>query len=423
MGGCKLSIQSVFSIRWIERVIRSGDSQRFSLDLVTNGPKIVEEISAAAIARSIDLTRYVRTKIRAKPCVTYTSYAETIVLRSIATFLARRMRVVPANRDRVVTGVIESMMDATPYWVIRRDVSSFYESIDADSLRDRLIYNTSIPRSVRFYLSQFFDTHCPRGERGLPRGIGLTAILAELAMEKFDRQVRALPGVYRYFRYSDDIVVFAYDNVADIETELQALLPEGMAFNPTKFETVDFSKKTLGEKAFEYLGYRFSTNAGIGGTAPRPIDVTISTPKIARLKTRVALAFKAFQRDHDGELLIDRLRLLSSNYQINRRGISTWLRRKRTRSGIYYNYRRCGRYEGGQFSEVVPPELAKIDDFVHTLLKSPRSRFRNALNGHLSVAQRTRLKAISFRLGFESRRMFRATYYRLAKLKGAWRNA
>jgi hypothetical protein len=324
----------------------------------------------------------------------------------------------------VITGAIESMMDATPFSVFRRDVTSFYESIDADALRQRLIYDTSLPRSVRYYLTLFFDTHCPKGQRGLPRGIGLTAVLAELAMEKFDQQVRALPGVYRYFRYSDDIVLFAYDQVPNIESSLVKMLPDGMKFNPNKCALVDFTKKDTGtEKVFEYLGYRLSTTSGRGGKVARPIDVTISPAKVKRLKSRVVLSLKAFRRDQDGDLLIDRLRLLSSNYQINRHGVSTWLNGKRVRSGVYYNYRRCGRFTGVDFSEAVPAALADIDNFTHMLLKSPRSEFHGVLRTHLTPAQKSRLASISFRLGFASRRMVRMPYSRLAVVKGAWRNA
>lgn len=413
----------MFSVRSIGRVVRSGDSQRFGQNLADDGPRIIEAISAAAIARTILLTGYLRAKVRSKFCISYTDYPTNLVLRTVATYLARRFRVVPANRDRVVAGAIESMMDATPFSVVRRDVASFYESIDADTLRHRLIYDTSLPRSVRHYLSLFFDAHCPKGQRGLPRGIGLTAVLAELAMEKFDQQVRALPGVYRYFRYSDDIVLFAYDHVSSIESALLTMLPEGMEFNQKKCALVDFTKKDPGtEKAFEYLGYRLSTTAGTGGKIGRPVEVTISLAKIKRLKSRVVLFLKAFRRDHDGDLLIDRLRLLSSNYQINRHGVSTWLNGKRVRSGVYYNYRRCGRFTGADFTEVVPGALADIDNFTHTLLKSPRSEFHGVLAAHLNPTQRARLASISFRLGFASRRMVRMTYSRLAVVKGAWRN-
>lgn len=415
-------LRSAFSVASLGRAVRSGDSHRFGQNLKDDGPTIIAAISVQAISRSVQFTGFVRAKVRKKYCFVYKAYAINLVLRTIATYLARRFRVVPPNRDRIVHGVVEAMMDATPFTIIRRDITSFYESIDADALRTRLIYDTSIPRVIRHYLALFFETLCPNG-RGLPRGIGLTAVLVEMAMEKFDQQVRAIPGVYRYFRYSDDVVIFAYANVSEIQSSLLSLLPAGMHYNESKSAVVDFTRKDEGtEKSFEYLGYRLYTAAGVGGKTPRPVHVSISTAKVNRLKSRVILSLKAFRKDHDGALLLDRLRLLSSNFQINRHGASAWLRGKRVRSGIFYNYRRCGTYESLEHTEVVPPELSALDTFTHTLLKSRRSEFRPAIVQFLTHAQKQQLATISFRLGFKSRRLIRLPYARLSLVKAAWRN-
>lgn len=412
----------MFSVRAIGRVVRSGDAHRFGQNLKDDGPKIVEAISQQAVARAIIFAGFIHTIVRKKRCFVYKGYPENLVLRAIAAYLARRFRVISANRDRIVAGVIEGMMDATPFTVIRRDITSFYESIDAEALKRRLVYDTSLPQSVRHYLGLFFNTHCPSG-RGLPRGIGLTAVLVEMAMEQFDREVKALPGVYRYFRYSDDIVIFAYAGVPEIELALLSLLPTGMHYNDKKSSKTDFTGKAANvEKAFEYLGYRLSTRDPTGGSKPRKVDVTISLAKIKRLKSRVILSLKSFQKNHDADLLIDRLRLLSSNFQINRHGAATWYRGKRVRSGVYYNYRRCGTYAGSEFTEVVPVALAELDNFTHTLLKGASSQFKTALLTYLTQGHRRRLSGISFRLGFVSRRLIRLPYARLAVVKGAWRN-
>src|SRR3546814_1560850 len=89
------------------------------------------------------------------------------------------------------------MFDQTPIHVIRRDLSSFYETIPLEPVRSRLLYDTAIPRSVRHYLHQFYEHHCGVRVAGLPRGIGLTTILVELSMQQFDDAIRAIPGVYR----------------------------------------------------------------------------------------------------------------------------------------------------------------------------------------------------------------------------------
>ncbi len=313
------------------------------------------------------------------------------------------------------------MLDGTPYTVIRRDVSKFYESINADDLRDRLAYNTSIPRVVRHFLLQYFDAHCAPGQLGLPRGVGLSGVLAELAMEPFDRFVRALPGVYRYFRYSDDIVIFCYDHAPDVVTQISTALSAGMQFHTKKRSETNFTSKGNNPMYFDYLGYRFLTRSGVNCDA-RTIEVTIAPDKIARLKTRVVLSLKQFMKDNNPGLLVDRLRLLTSNYELRRHGVSHWIHKKRVRSGIYHNYRRCGIYNNKNFISTVPEELKKLDDFTHHLLKSKHSEFSARIRARLSPHHLEQINKLSFRLGFQSRRLIKLSNSRLSRAREVWRN-
>lgn len=43
---------------------------------------------------------------------------------------------------------------------------------------------------------------------GLPRGLGISAVLSELRMKYFDLSLRRVEGVYYYARFVDDIIVF-----------------------------------------------------------------------------------------------------------------------------------------------------------------------------------------------------------------------
>lgn len=401
--------------------MRAGDSHRFDIDVLADGKALSETVAEAVSNRAIDLSVFTRGRARGKPCVTYPTYERALVLRVLAAYIARRFRVTPPNRDRVVSGVIEAMLDGTPYTVIRRDVSKFYESVDADTLRTRLVYDTSLPRVVRHLLLQYFDTHCAPGQLGLPRGVGLSGILAELAMEPFDRFVRALPGVYRYFRYSDDIVIFCYDHAPDIVAQITTALPAGMNFNGKKHSETDFTSKATLARHFDYLGYRFLTRSGVNRNA-RIIEVTIAPEKIARLKTRIILSLKRFMKDNNAGLLVDRLRLLTSNYQLQRHGVSHWGNRKRVRSGIYYNYRRCGTYDQKTFTSMVPDDLGKLDDFTHHLLKSRHSEFAAQLRVSMSLHHFAKLETLSFRLGFQSKRLIKLSKDRLSQAREAWRN-
>jgi len=418
-----LQVQPVFSARTISRAMRAGDSHRYGVDVFADGPGIAEQLSGDIVSRIVSLAHFRAGRARGKDCVTYPDYGRSLTLRVLATYIAKRFRITPPNRDRIVSGVVEAMMDATPYTVIRRDVRSFYESINAGALRERLIYDTSLPRIVRHFLTQYFDTHCPPGQAGLPRGVGLSGILAELAMEHFDRRIRSLPGVYRYFRYSDDIVVFCYDRAPSIEQEMEQAIPTGMTFHRTKRAAVSFADKGRAERCLDYLGYRFSTENGTGARTPRTIEVSISPDKIKRVKTRVILSLKSYKKHGDTSLLIDRMKLLSSNYQLQRHGVSFWGARKRVRSGIYYNYRRCGLYAGSEFTPKCPSSLSSLDNFTHHLLRSPHSEFHTRLRAEMNTHQWRQLGKVSFRLGFQSKRLVRQSYARLAQVRKAWRNA
>jgi hypothetical protein len=251
----------------------------------------------------------------------------------------------------------------------------------------------------------------------------LSAILAELSITPFDRTVTALAGVYRYFRYADDILVFCFERPNDIVAEIDAALPANLTFNIRKSSSTDFTAKTAAARSIDYLGYQFQTRTGAGSSEPREIEVSISDNKIRRIKTRVILALKCFQKDRDGHLLIDRLKVLSSNFRVRRIGKSSYAPQIHSRSGIFYNYSSCGIYRGAAFEIQVPTALAELDNFTHHLLRGPRSEFRALLKSELSSAQWQQLSRLSFRLGFANKRMVRVKHDRLATIREAWRNA
>lgn len=273
-------LESIFSARRLSRLVRSGDSRRFGLNLDKDGETIIAQIAADAALRIVSLANFVHAKVKRKQCVAYNDYPENIVLRAVANYVARRFRVVATSRDRIVRGVLEAMFDQTPIHVIRRDLSSFYETIPLEPVRSRLLYDTAIPRSVRHYLHEFYAHHCGALDAGLPRGIGLTTVLVELSMQQFDDAIRAIPGVYRYFRYSDDMLIFAYKNPDEVAEQIDEALRKlpGMSFNREKSEVRHFDGEPVDPKpatpstaSFDFLGYKFTAEQHINRERPRKV--------------------------------------------------------------------------------------------------------------------------------------------------------
>lgn len=401
---------------------RSGDFERF-------GVAPAEFDAEIDLARSTGLGSQPQIpdpqilSIKERDCVYYPYLWVQLIHRALSLYVKARFRVRPLSRDAIVQGVLESLTDSTPYWVIRRDISSFYESVSTTALRPRLLDDTALPSAVRRHLGLLLDRHSPSGE-GLPRGMGLAATLAELAMEDFDKEARSLPGVYRYFRFSDDILMFSLVEPSNITAALDEMVTaRGMTFNMSKSYHVaacnEGKKATASNVKFEYLGYQFAFTDHCEDKKPRTVTVSIAPSKIRRIKTRMARSFQAFLRDDDVGLLTDRLTYLSSNFRIGprRRGPEKIFE---MRSGIYYNYRMCGVYGAGDPTAHAAAEVQDLDCFYHSHLNSRFSPLKHHLRRVASANQIAALRKLSFRAGFQERLMANFSETRFAAIQKAW---
>lgn len=398
---------------------RAGDSRRFGIDLKIDRASI---LAAAVEVASKPQPLYgplSTTSIKGRTCFAISEYSQTLMLRITSRYLLRRFRISTTNRDRIVKDVVEVLGESTPMYIVRRDISSFYESLPIDKVRDRLTHGVPLPPPIRSQLACYFSTFCPSGSVGIPRGVSLSPILAELAMEDFDESIRSLPGVHRYFRYSDDILIFAHQDPGDIVIAAGKLLPEGMKFNAAKSSVcalVTKAKATAIQRSFEYLGYRYSFSDLCGSADRRQVDVRISEKKIAKYKTRIICAIKAYKKDNNYYLLLDRIKFLSGNFVVYRKGVNAIRTSKFVKSGIYHNYKLCGRYAKDGISDYDGKELKHLDGFY-------RSIIRRQVASTVNVSQLHQLLSISFCAGYKHKLTFSFDAQRIQQMKGVWRNA
>ncbi|MGY6152636.1 antiviral reverse transcriptase Drt3a [Paraburkholderia graminis] len=417
---------SLFTEGSFARVLRAGDSRRFNVDLKNNRDSIIQNAlthtsSGTAVLGPINWTR-----VKSRRCASIKDYPQNLVLRAICLYLARRFKIFPRTRDSIVKEIIETLGDSTPMFIIRRDITSFYESLPIAEVRDLLEFNTYIPARIKAYLKKFFSTFCGQ-DKGVPRGIGLSSIISELAMRQIDQKVRKIPGVYKYFRYSDDILIFAHTDPAGIAKDLLDLFkPIGFRFNEKKSGEayVDCKEKDRAKRiSIEYLGYKFSFSNAYGDVKARTVDVSIADKKIARIKTRLICSLKIYKREGDFSLLLDRVKFISSNYFAYRAGSSTVKTSRFVKSGLFYNYHLCGQYQGQKKAPYRGHELKALDGFYRSLLRGRNSSFSQLFH---PIASRRRLKAlerISFFKGYEKKMTIRFRPERVQQIKNAWRNA
>ncbi|WP_414693331.1 antiviral reverse transcriptase Drt3a [Phenylobacterium sp.] len=419
-------LKNAYSFDSIARVVRASDARDFDVDLKVDRQTLVEAAVAEAMLQPSSLRHTTCLRVRGKPCYFYSKYSTNLVVRATARYLSQRFRVTAPNRDRVVRSVIEAMSEATPFHVIRRDIKSFYETVPVAELHDRLLYDTALPSQVRAHLREYFSILPTGTTQGLPRGIGLTTILAELAMHEFDQKVRATPGVYRYFRYSDDILVFSIGDLTTTEAAISDALPSAMKFNAKKCCSRSYfpSGAVSHPQQFDYLGYSFSAPSHPPSKRgkPRECRVGISDVKITKLKTRIVLALQEYEKAPNDMLLLYRLRYLSGNFKIARPLRYYELRSKFTRSGIYFNYKRCGIHNGFSHTPSRRTELMSLDWFYQNLITSSRSRYLPTLRSKMSPPLYAQLKQISFSKGYSHIIFARVPRGMTTAVKSIWRD-
>ncbi len=409
-----------FNERAFSGVIRAGDSRRFQINLKVDRDSIMQKAVDTAAACLPVFGPVHNSKIKGRNCASLPDYSQTLILRLVSKYLSFRFRIDIRNRDRTVKSVIEALTDSTPMYILRRDISSFYESIPVEKLKSKLAHGAYLPSAMRQFMDVYFQTFCAASTQGLPRGISLSPVLAELAMEDFDKAVRGLPGVYRYFRYSDDILILSFEPPEKIETDLLSLLPVGMRFNTEKEDRLDIvckAKEDQQNKNFEYLGYKYSFSDLAIGKTHRVIKVEIADKKISKIKTRIFCALKAYSKDRSFPLLHKRLRFLAGNFTVLRHGASSIKTSRDVKSGIYYNYKLCGTYKGGLLIEHDGPELKALDAFYHSLLKNAPG-----MRVSLSASQLAQLRTISFFKGFSLKYSEEFDASEVADIKKVWRN-
>jgi len=310
-------------------------------------------------------------------------------------------------------------------YIIRRDIQSFYETLPIAAVKEHVLYGTFIPTRIKEFLKMYFATFSPN-LTGVPRGMGLSSAIAELAMGKTDQKIRELPGVYKYFRYSDDILIFSTIQPEKIDASLAGTLPPGMKFNPEKSSEIEIHESRRNAArilVLDYLGYKFSFSNAIGDKSPRKVVVEISDRKVKKLKSKIICVFKSFSKNKDFSLFRDRIAFLASNYFAYRKGVSMVRDSPYAKSGIYYNYHLCGTYQGEARMPHECRELKSLDGFFNSLMRSNSSSFRPLFTG---VAGNYRLKTmerISFFKGYQKKMMVRFNSDKVSKIKSAWRNA
>lgn len=335
--------------------------------------------------------------------------SDDFVLRKVNQNLQRIYKVKQADRFQIISNVKTLLANPAPFYVCQLDIKSFYESVDRPKILSDIESSAIVSYQTKGLLKKFFSTLTL--QNGLPRGINISATLAEYCLKKFDRKVARMNSVYYYARFVDDIIIFSTDPITrQTIKEIASFLPEGLELNINKKRLYDLSKNE--DVSISYLGYEFKCAPLIKKKGPlkREIKTRIAKKKANKIKERIVSSFLAYKKDNDFKLLKDRLLFLTATYPLKtqRKKLSKFENAGFLHGGILYSYPLIDDLSC----------LSVLDIFLCGLLFSKTMKKR--ITSTLTDPQRAELKKFSFLQGYSRRisRKFRLDH--IGRITECW---
>jgi hypothetical protein len=194
------------------------------------------------------------------------------------------------NLDLCQSRVRRALAARPASFVLKRDVASYFDSIDHEllfeklsALVDRDDYLFALLRQrAAFRFVERGGTETFTAGRGVPFGTAAACVLANLYLSDMDEAVAAIPGA-RYFRYADDILVVAPDAptarraAAAVDAVLASLRLRG---KESAHKNLLFSREPAAAEGFESSGRL--RHLGLEFRAGRP--TALSRDKLRKIR-------------------------------------------------------------------------------------------------------------------------------------------
>lgn len=364
------------------------------------------------------------------------------VLKQLQRNIYKTFKVKQADRKNIISQLQILFDDGFPKIIIRTDIKSFYETIPHKQLLSKIEENSllSYPskRIIRDILNQYWKMLIDDGiksisdERiGIPRGIGISAYLAELYMRDFDRKISSSNSVTYFARYVDDIIIvitpaIRNENIATsrYKNEIKSILlkTSGLNLNLEKTFLIDLRKekrerKTSKKYNLTYLGYQFiigyEKKSGTKDGKEKewieklPLKISMSESKLERYKKKIITAFEDYElgkikyagkENSINRILLLRMKFLTNNFQLFRR-------KKNVFVGIYFSNEFLNTVEDLKvLDKILREEIIKIENLGNNILVK-------------------KLNKLSFEKGFKNKDFLNFNFksFQNSKVLGIWK--
>lgn len=361
---------------------------------------MMDDISEKVLKPSFKIDLSQKTGPKGKPVFCIDAEPETFfVIKQLQRNIHRIYGVKQANRHDLVCQLRDMLSSKFPFELVRTDISSFYESINRKRLVEKLDRDQLLSPASKKYIKQVLESYgkISGTPTGIPRGVGISAYLAELYLRSVDKAIRAIPGLVLYCRFVDDIVaMFARpptgNDLGSFKDRIIAIFGNNeLTHNAIK--TSEFKLADPGLKEFEYLGYRFLLSQG-------KLEISPSATKVEKYRARMDSAFADYWREKPVNpkgafrKLVGRVKFLTGNTRLsNSKSCAV--------TGIYFN-------------NSIATDLSSFE------------QLDNQLKIHIANLKRTslqkQLKKLKFTTGFEQRRYHNFSTRELQMIVRLWKH-
>lgn len=408
----------------------SVSKKRATEDLATTSEKL--------ITGTYNLDRFHSYALAKKTVYCTNSQEDEAVLSKLDENIRKIYRVKQKDRHTAVKQLKLLLSEDIPKFIYKLDIEDFYSNINLENIKRKFEDDGILSSESLNVFNLFKNALAMDNINGVPRGIGLSASLAELAARPFDKAIQDLEGVYYYTRYVDDILIMSTKRL-DIQQEIVPLLPSPLTLNLKKTRVSRVIKCFCAVKgckcnkkpcrcwdkckcrpcgcfnkclapnsckvkklSFDFLGYSF-TFSELSKNTKNSLSVDIAESKYKKIKNRLYLSFKEYHKKGNFKKLEDRISFLTSNYYVDARKSKV----NRIKSGVYYSY-----------IHIDEPDKYKLLDI---LLKKLiyRNYSRKII---LTDLQKSKLNSLSFIKGFENKYTFKFKASQINKIKSGWNN-
>ena len=240
------------------------------------------------------------------------------IFKKIQSNIQRSFKVKQSDRNEIVHQVKNLLDNDLPKYIIRTDIKNFFESIPHEKLKKKInknhILNSDSKKIINTILWKYKEKISL--EKGIPRGIGISAYLSELYMRDIDNKIKSLPNITYYARYVDDIIVIftpnaVYNNSNYLQDIRDIIEKEELETNEDK--TAGIGKETY---KFDFLGYNFKKNC------KEDIIIGITKTKLKKYKNKIDIAIDLYNKESKFDekkarkLLVKRLKYLTENTRL-----------------------------------------------------------------------------------------------------------